>query len=263
MIEPKKITLLGKGLYNGIPDEITIKGIPAASELDYVSREDFDTYMLEKIFPKVIEEQFDYKQLLEIDYFYICKELRVLNYGPFFTTNTLLCYNCGKSSRGKYVVDLTTIGCKELPEGFVNKIEIKADEFIDFNEPVIIKLPTIQQALNSSKDKAFNSATGKPNSGFARMCYMISSIGGRSGMTPVEIKLYIEKNLSSADYMMLNEKITELTDYGLRAGGVTTCPECGEDAATFLAVIDERLFRPTIEDLKAWKKQKAGTKKGK
>lgn len=253
MISPKKISLLGAGTYSGIPDEITLKAIPVASELDYVSHEDFDSVMLEKIFPKVIEESFDYKSLLEIDYTHICKELRILNYGPFFTTPTLLCYRCGASLHGRYTGDLRTLRCKELPKKFKNSIKISKEEFLDFPDDVVIKLPTIQQMLNARKDKAFQSPTGKSNNAFARMCYMIATIGTNSGMTPVEIKLAIEKQMSSADYMLLNERVTELTDYGLRAGGVTVCPKCGETSATYLAILDEKMFRPTIDDLRAWK----------
>lgn len=263
MENTKKLTLLGKGLYTDIPDEITIKPIPAASELDYVGRDDFDNLMLEKIFPQVIQEKFDYKKLLEVDYFYLLKELRVLTYGPYFTTSALLCYNCGKASRGRYKADLRTVTHKGFPEGFVNKIEIKADEFISLKESVTIKLPTIQQALNATKDKAFQYSDGKSNSAFARMCYMIQSIGTRPGMTPVEIKMFIEKHLTSADYMILSERITELSDYGLRAGGVTICPECGEESGTFIAAMDERMFRPTIDDLRNWKELLKAEKKGK
>ena len=52
----EKVQLLGAGLYKDIPDEITILSIPTASELDYVGGEDFDSTMLDKIFPKAIEE---------------------------------------------------------------------------------------------------------------------------------------------------------------------------------------------------------------
>ena len=40
----EKIELLGKGLYDDIPDQLTLKNIPTASELDYVGAEDFDGY---------------------------------------------------------------------------------------------------------------------------------------------------------------------------------------------------------------------------
>ena len=71
----EKIELLGKGLYSDskIPDKLTLKSIPTASELEYVGAEDFDKVMLEKIFPQAIEEKIDFEKLFEI--------LRALRHG--------------------------------------------------------------------------------------------------------------------------------------------------------------------------------------
>ena len=150
----EKIELLGKGLYDSIPDELTLTNIPTASELDYVGSEDFDEVMINKILPKAVEEKIDFRQLLEIDYQWVCRCLRILNYGPYFTTGAILCDKCGQSY-GEYRVNLETIDCKPLPEGFKNHIVIGRDEFIDFNGSVEVKLPTIQQIMNAYKDKNF------------------------------------------------------------------------------------------------------------
>ena len=69
----EKIELLGKGLYVEIPGTLTLKDLPTASELDYVGSEDFEKTMLETILPKSVEEQIDFKQLLEIDFHWICR----------------------------------------------------------------------------------------------------------------------------------------------------------------------------------------------
>ena len=79
----EKIQLLGKGLYKDIPDELTLKSIPTGSELDYVGAEDFDEVMLTKILPSCIEEDINPKQLLEIDYQWVLRCLRIINYGPY------------------------------------------------------------------------------------------------------------------------------------------------------------------------------------
>ena len=248
----EKIELLGKGLYDSIPDELTLTNIPTASELDYVGSEDFDEVMINKILPKAVEEKIDFRQLLEIDYQWVCRCLRILNYGPYFTTGAILCDKCGQSY-GEYRVNLETIDCKPLPEGFKNDIVIGRDEFIDFNGSVEVKLPTIQQIMNAYKDKQFQTPTGRINREFARMCYMITAIDGNDKMTPVEIRLKLQQDLSSADYIILRERISDLTDYGLRAGGRTRCPKCGSDHAAFVAFVDERFFRPTLDDLRRWK----------
>ena len=175
MAMSEKIELLGKGLYADIPDTLTLTSIPTASELDYVGSEDFERTMLEVILPKAVEEKVDFKQLLEIDFQWVCRCLRILNYGPYYTTNSILCLHCDKIHHGEYTVNLETIECKPLPEGFVNDLVISKNEFIDFDGDIHIKLPTIQKILNSEKDKAFQNAEGETNRELARICYMISS----------------------------------------------------------------------------------------
>jgi len=247
------VELLGKGLYDTIPDTLTLKAIPTASELEEVGNEDFDKTMLESVLPQAVEEKIDFRDLLEIDFQWICRCLRILNYGPYHTTNVIFCDKCGKSSYGEYVVNLKTIECKPLPEGFVNDIEIKRDEFIDFDGDIHIKLPTIQQVLNSQKDKAFMNSKGEVNRELSRICYMISSVKGKDTLTPPEIKILLQDQMSSADFLLLKGRVRELTDYGLRAGGSAQCPKCGNPDAGFLALVDDRFFRPSLGALRQWK----------
>ena len=84
------------------------------------------------------------------------------------------------------------------------------------------------------------------------MCYMITSIGGQR-LDPVSIRINLQKELDPADYIILQEKISELEDYGLRGGGTTTCPACKSKEAAFIAFTDERLFRPDLACLREWK----------
>ena len=68
----EKIELLGKEYYAaqkiGIPGELTLQAIPTVSELDFVTSEDFDQVMIDKILPQAVKEQIDFKNLLDIDY---------------------------------------------------------------------------------------------------------------------------------------------------------------------------------------------------
>ena len=249
----EKIQLLGKGLYTDIPDELTLTSIPTASELDYVGSEDFEATMLDKILPQAVAEKVNFRNLLEIDFQWICRCLRLLNYGPYHTTNAIFCSDCNKTSYGEYRVDLRTIGCKELPEGFVNEIKVPKDSFLDFEGDIVLKLPTNLETMNAYKDKAFINEKGRVNRELARMCYMIKSIKGKKNLTPIEIKMMIQKELTSADYIILKDEISNLTDYGLRAGGSTTCPKCNSHDAAFIALVDDRFLRPTLGDLRQWK----------
>lgn len=248
----EKIQLLGKGIYKDIPDELTLKSMPTISELDYVGSEDFEETMLEKILPSAVEEKVNFNNLLEIDFQWVCRCLRMLNFGPYHTTNAIFCEKCGRST-GEFEVNLQTIACKPLPEGFKNDIVIKADEFIDFEGDIHFKLPTIKEITNAYKDKAFQTSSGRVNRELARICYMITSIKGQKGLTPVEVKLKINNLLSAADYMVLRDRVDELSDYGLRAGGTAQCPKCGDKKAAFVALVDDRYFRPTLGNLRQWK----------
>lgn len=256
MAMTESVELLGKGLYNGtIPDVLTLQAIPTISELEYVSADDFDQTMIDKILPQAVKENIDFNNLLDIDYNWILRCLRILNYGPYYTTNSLLCPNCGRQF-GEYRVNLNSIECKPLPEGFTNKVVISRDEFLEFNNDVEIKLLTIRELLAAYKDTAFNRPDGTVNRSLARYCYMIKSIGGQANMSPIEIRLNIEKEMSSADFMILKDVIDNLTDYGLRSGGYTVCPKCHSKEAVFIALVNDRFFRPTLGDLRQWKVDK-------
>lgn len=248
----EKTALLSKGLYKDIPDVITLKSIPTASELDFVGSEDFDKTMLEVIFPQAIEEKFDYYSLLEIDYQWICRCMRILNYGPYYTTNTIFCDKCNQVSTGEYVVDLRTINVLSLPDNFKNDLEIKSDEFLDYDGNVKIKLLTMRETITAYSDPAFKMKDGKVNRELARICYMITQLGTRTGLTPVETKTIVLRDFSSADYIVLKDTVNSLTNYGLRAGGTAPCPKCGGEA-TYIALVDDRFFRPSVGDLKRWR----------
>lgn len=249
----EKIQLLGKGLYKEIPDVLTLKAIPTATELDYVGAEDFQATMLDKIFPVAIEEKCNFRNLLEIDFQWICRCLRILNYGPYYTTNAIYCPDCDQVSRGEYQVDLNTVEVKELPIGFNNLITITKDEFIDFDGDITLHLPTIQEMMNAAKDPLFIDGNGDTNMTFARLCYMISSIKGNNKLASPEIKFTVQNKLTSADFFVLKTRANELTDYGLRAGGKTVCPKCQSKNAAYVALVDDRFFRPTLGNLRAWK----------
>ena len=245
----EKIELLGKGIYTDIPGELTLKAFPTVTELDYVGSEDFDKTMLEEIFPKCIEEEINFKNLLEIDYQWICRCLRFLNYGPYFTTSAFICSNCG-TVRMEGQVDLRTIEIKPLPENFTNDIVIKKEDLLDYKGDIHIHMLTIKEALDLRKDKLFKKANNDINAEYARICYSITSMGQQKDITPVTAKLEIEKNLSPADFMILKSTVSELTDYGLRGAGMCKCPKCKSDDAAFIALADDRFFRPTVGDLR-------------
>lgn len=246
----EKIELLGKNCYTDIPSTLTLKSFPTVTELDYVSSEDFEKTMLDEIFPKCIEEKIKPRKLLEIDFQWICRGLRFLNYGPYHTTNLILCDQKDGVVRQEWQVDLRTIGCKPLPDNFVNDVVIHKEEFIDYDKDVHLHLLTIQEALDARSDKLFVRPNGDINTELARICYSIASMGEQKNMTPMEAKIEIQTNMSNPDYKILVSTVAELTDYGLRGGGTCVCPKCHSTSAAFFAPADDRYFRPTVGDLK-------------
>lgn len=250
----EKIELLGKNLYTDIPGELTLQAIPTSSELEYVSAEDFDSVMLEKVLPEAVKEDINFNNLLEIDYYWILRCLRILNYGPYLTTSTIVCPDCGAISQGEYRINLHTVDVVPIPETLtVNDIVIDRDNFISFTDDVHIKLLTIKDRMNAEKDNLFRTGENKRNNDLAKICYMIKQVGTQENMTPFDTSVFINKKLEPADYLILKSKIQEATDYGLRAGGKTTCPECKSQEGTFITYINARYFRPTLGDLQAWK----------
>ena len=260
----EKIELLGKGLYSDakIPDTLTLKSIPTATELEYVGAEEFDKVMLEKIFPQAIEESIDFDKLFEIDYYWICRCLRMVNYGPYFTTNSIFCTQCGQAHRGSYQVDLRTIPCNPLPEGFVNDILIDRNEFLDFKEDIHLSLMTIKDKMNLEKDEMFKESDGRINRVLGRICYMIKTVGTRNNIDPITARSIIGKELSPADYVILRDLSQQYTNYGLVAGGTAVCPKCKNPKASYIALVDDRFFRLSLDNLRAWKRERSASNGG-
>lgn len=253
----EKVALLGASIYDSnVPKEITLSPMPTKLEMNYVAGEDFEETMLKTVLPQCIEEQFDLDKLLEIDFQWIVRCLRIISYGPHQEVNTIFCDACGKVNRGSYLVNLENIGCLPLPEGFVNTITIPESEFIEFSGDIKIELPTIRKMITAYKDQAFKDIAGNANKELARICYMISEYKGQKNLSPLEIKVKLEQEMGPADYMILSQAVTDLSDYGLRAGGSCMCPSCGSPKGAFLSLVDDRFLRPSIRALRKWRDDK-------
>ena len=116
-----------------------------------------------------------------------------------------------------------------------------------------MKLLTIQEVINARNDTAFVRVDGKADTNYARLCYSIKSIKNNTNMTPMDARTYIQKNFSAADYQILRQRFHDVANYGLRGAGAITCPKCKKEEATFIALQDERFFRPLVDDLRRWK----------
>lgn len=248
----EQIELLGKNIYTDIPSNLTLKAIPTSSELEYVSAENFDEVMLNKIFPIAIEEKIDFRKLLEVDFRWICRCLRMLNYGYYMTTNAIFCDKCPNPITGKYQVDFRSVACKPIPDDFTGEYIISRDDFIDFDKDIRLRLLTIGDNIKLQKDEYFKLPNGMIDLRLATICYSIVAINNEP-ILPIESKVRVLNELSPADYTILKDAISEKSDFGLRAGGSTVCPVCGSREAAFYAPVNDSFFRPSVADLRAWK----------
>lgn len=251
----ESVVLLGKGLYKTIPDEVNINALPTASELEYVGSEDFDSTMIKSILPQVVEggKDMDFNELLEIDYEWLCRCLRMKSYGPYFTTNRIYCPECNKVHEGNYKVDLRTVGINPLPENFVNNMTISHEEFIDFKDDIVMQILTVRDHMAMAKDSLFQRANGSRNVSLARLCYMIKQIGNKKNLTPIDVRTMITKNMSSADYEILKDVAAQHDNYGLQITGQVSCPVCGSKDAYFIALQQDKFFRPSVGDIREFK----------
>lgn len=267
----EQIELLGRNLYNGeIPGILTLKSLPTTTELELVGAEEFDTKMLDEILPQALEEKIDTHKLLEFDYDYILRSLRILNYGPYYTTPLIICPTCNQIINQPAQVNLRTVECKPIPETMTkNEIRISHTEFIDFPNDIYIHLLTMGEVLAAKQDPLFkkpqNDESNKGGAAYAisdlgRTCYMIHHIAD-AAVTPLEAKSTIQSKMSPADYKLLLGKINEVTDFGLRSRGSCICPRCGSPKAAYPVFIDERFFRISVADIRKWRDDKNAERK--
>lgn len=251
----EKLELIGTPWYRGtgqdIPSTITLTELPTASELDYVSAEDFHNVMVNDILPQSIEEGVNPKSFLESDYYWVLRALRMMNYGPYIDVRRIFCLDCGEITDGAFQCDIRTVESKPMPKDVTSRLTIKADEFLDFDKDIELKLLTIQDVQNYEKDKQFKDASGETDGMFARLCYSIKSIGGVPS-DPVVSRNTIQSEMSPADYRILRDLSRDLTDFGLRSAGRCQCPNCRSNNAQFFCLVDEQFFRPSLDNLRGW-----------
>lgn len=251
----EKVVLIAQDAYSTIPNELNINAVPTATELEYVGAEDFDKAMVHDVLPKVVDdsEGMDFSELYDFDYDWLCRCLRLKSYGPYFTTNRIFCPDCNDAHRGEYQVDLRSVPITPMPKGFVNDLTVDADEFIDCKDRISFKLLTVKDKMHIDQDAMFDRSDGTKNLSLARLCYQIKSIGNQKDMTPLDVRQYITKKMSAADYEILKDCVAKLTNFGMHVMGYTACPVCGSKNAYYIALQQDKFFRPSVGDIKQYK----------
>lgn len=251
----EKVVLIAQDAYSTIPNELNVNAVPTATELEYVGAEDFDKAMVNDVLPKVVDdsEGMDFSELYDFDYDWLCRCLRLKSYGPYFTTNRIFCPDCNDVHCGEYQVDLRSVPITPMPKGFVNDLTIDADEFIECKDRISFKLLTVKDKMHIDQDTMFDRSDGTKNLSLARLCYQIKSIGNQKDMTPLDVRQYITKKMSAADYEILKDCVAKLTNFGMHVMGYATCPVCGSKNAYYIALQQDKFFRPSVGDIKQYK----------
>jgi len=236
----EKLQLLCK--YDNIPSELTISAILTEDELRYVGDESFLDLMLTVILPKVVAEDVDFYKLFEIDFNWICRCLRILSFGPIYTTNSIFCDSCHNTTYGEYKVNLNSVKCIPIPDDTPEIMRVSKHEFIDFDKDIFFKLPTIGEIQNMMKNQLFIRKDTVIDALLGRLCCMITCIGDQVDISDKSILDIFKNKMISADYQILRAIINQMTNFGLESCGKTQCPRCKSIDATFIALPDDRYY---------------------
>lgn len=237
----ERVQLLGR--YENIPPELTISCISTDDELRYVGDESFVDLMLNVILPKLVSENVNFNDLLEIDFHWLCRCLRILSFGPIHTTNSIFCTKCHSTTYGEYKVNLNTIVCTPIPEDIPEIQRISKHEFIEYDKDIFFKLLTMSQIDKLYKDPLFQQKDGRVDTLLGHMCYMIITVGDEE-VTPRKVLDILKSNMISADFCILRELMSMMADFGLKSFGKTSCPnhKCKSQEASFMALADDRYY---------------------
>lgn len=246
----------------GIPQKVTISAYTSRMEKLRLSSDNLHQAMIKHILPQVIEPQIDVRKLFEPDYYLLLRHLRMLTWGPYWTAQSWVCYDCvnDDGTQGKFYkeprqIDLGTIGVLRPDKGEeLNKTcVVKAEEFIGMDAEVKLH-------LNRCQDMLFYFANvGKGDEDFRALAAAISSVSGMDFIDVSEAAEWLG-NLLAVDEEILEQRYKEAFNVGLQNRVEFKCPHCGGGAWAYVP-INDYYFRPTKEDLKEWKALLASSKK--
>ena len=247
----------------GIPKSIIISSYTSRMEKLRNSSDDLHQAMIKHILPQVIEPKIDVKKLYEPDYYLVLRHLRILTWGPFWTSRAWVCSDCVNEdgSKGKFYQDKPTqinlgdiaVLRPETNEELKTSVVVKPDDFIGLDCEVKLHLNRCQDML------FFSAKVLKGDEDFRALAASISSVSGQDFVDISEAAEWLG-NLSAADEEILEEKYHDAFNVGLQKTVEFKCPVCGGKAHAYVP-INDYYFRPTKENLKEWKRILADPKK--
>lgn len=241
--------------YENIPPTVTLSSYTTGMEQLRVSSDNLNKVMINSILPQVIEPKIPITELYEPDFFLLLRHLRILTWGPFYTTGAWYCQDCINDDglKGKLVFKDKQINLAEIPvirpdkdDELKTKITLTPDDFIFLDA-------TVNMHLNKCKDiLLYDIKLPKDRQDLVPIAASISHV---SGLDFVDIREVVDwlYNLSPADSDIIKFAYKDAFNIGLSSKYNFTCPECGGRALCSVPVNDA-YFRPSRSDLQAWKK---------
>ena len=246
-----------------MPETITVSAYTTELEQLRLSSESFHKVMIEQILPKIITPQIPIKELYELDYYLILRRARLATWGPYFTVASTYCPHCqatdgtrGVLHKSKTQVRLDTVGVL-LPDAGQDiplECKISHDEFLFTDADVVFSANKCKDLLLIERTKIADSK--RPLLGLA------ASLRSVTGEQFIDISEAVDwlAALPAADFQLLHEAYQKSFAYGLSSKGEVKCSVCGQNAM-FFAPINDYYFRPTTNDLQAWKRLLANPEK--
>ena len=288
----EELTLLSPAnLYpEGYPRSFTIKTITAALRLESIGAENLDQFLIDEVFPKCVipidGSVCDYKRLTLIDYYWICRALRIVSHGSIHYVGVVVCTDlsnpdklgCNGSDEsgrifGDHRVSLSKIGFRQPPTDCPETFTIKADDtFIDWKWDLELRFLRVGDMLHARRDPTFRAIAVKKSKGegivdsfddpVVQLCYAVTTCKGKA----IEDRRELYESLAEMTDLDFDSLLAEYNDnfgkYGIEFSGITNCPKCGKEARFFVPV-EERFLRPSIREKKEWRNQLINAKKTK
>lgn len=260
-------TLLGGSNFYGedVPKTITIKTTTTGDELEKCAAEAFHNVMVEKILPRCIEPKFNFRKLLEIDYNIILRKMLAVSCGPFVKPTNLTCSDCGAFIKNpEELASLETVETTPIPEDIGDEIVCPAGELLYNEDEIHLRFTRVSNILSDSallqKLRQANANITREQLQYElsmnRLAYLLKSAGPPEEQKPFadfNFAIGYLKRMDANDIRMLAKFYSDATTYGDSPLVKTKCPVCQGHNAEFQNVITAYSFRPTVEQLRAWR----------
>lgn len=260
-------TLLGGEEFYGdeIPQTITIKTTTTGDELEKCAAEAFHNTMIEQIFPRCIEPKFNFRKLLELDYMGILRKMLITSCGPFVKPSVISCPDCGAIIKdSETLASIENVDVTPIPDGMGDCVVCPSGELLYCDDEIHLRFTRVSHMLGDAallqklrqKNQNISKDYVQYELSMNRLAHMLISAGEPGSQKPfmdLNFAMSYLRKLDANDVRMLAKFYTERTAFGDSSVAKTICPSCHGPNAEFHNVINAYSFRPSMEQLTAWR----------